>query len=319
MKILFVGYKYLHHSKYGGYDWISKYPKSDYFDIRTVPFLGPRWLEKRGGRFVPAIATALSIVLSRKYDVVHFFYADRCLPSPHFIRRKTKVIATTHLRSSDYSKKYISKLKRCDAVIALSSEEERKLQGFGIHAVFLPHGFSIPQFTYKNPKDLSSKKVNIFFSGSNYRDEQTFFYIAAQMHSLRPDIMFHAVGQCLDWKKRMSSMENITVYSFLSDDDYYSLLSECDYNFLPLTFATANNALLEAQALGITSILPKISGIEDYASEKCNLFYESADVLCSLFANLKKNTSNNELIGFARQFEWKNIYEKLRLLYEDAK
>lgn len=143
----------------------------------------------------------------------------------------------------------------------LSSEEERKLQEFGIHAVFLPHGFSVPQFTYRKPKYLFEKKANIFFSGSNYRDEETFFYIVEQMRSLRPDIMFHAVGQCSDWKKRMSSMENITVYPFLSDD-YYSLLSKCDYNFLPLTFATANNALLEAQALGITSILPKISGNE---------------------------------------------------------
>lgn len=90
MKILFVGYKYLHHSKYGGYDWISKYPESDYFDIRTIPFLGSRYMKKRGGRFVPAIATALSIVLSRKYDVVHFFYADRCLYNPQFIRKKQK-------------------------------------------------------------------------------------------------------------------------------------------------------------------------------------------------------------------------------------
>lgn len=318
MKILFVGYKYLHHSKYGGYDWISKYPESDYFDICTVPFLGSRFMKKRGGRFVPAIAVLLSIVLSHRYNVIHFFYADRCLPNPRFVCKKTKVIATTHLRSDDYSKKYINKLKRCDTVISLSSEERKKLQTFGIHAVFLPHGFSTPQFTYRKPKYLFEKKINIFFSGSNYRDEQTFFYIVTQMHSRRPDIMFHTVGQCHDWKKRMSSMENITVYPFLSDDDYYSLLSECDYNFLPLIFATANNALLEAQALGITSILPKISGIEDYASEEGNLFYESMDMLYSLCLNIKPSPKNSKLVDFARQFEWKNIYEKLRLLYEES-
>lgn len=318
MKILFVGYRYTHHSKCGGYDWISKYPESDYFDIRKIPFLGPRLMQKRGGRFVPVLAAFMSIIFSRKYDVIHFFYADSCLANPLFISRKTKVIATTHLRSGDYSKKYITRLQRCSAVIALSSEEVQNLQTLGVRAVFLPHGFSFPQFTAGTQKSLLDEKVHIFFSGSNYRDEQTFFYIATQMRLARPDIMFHAVGQSPDWKERMRSMENVKVYSFLPDDEYYSLLSRCDYNFLPLIFATANNALLEAQSLGIISILPKIGGIEDYASETHNLFYESLDMLYQLFLRLGKGARDDGLIDFARQFEWENIYGRLRVLYEEA-
>ena len=121
--------------------------------------------------------------------------------------------------------------------------------------------FPFPSSHIESQNIYLKKKRTYSFQAQTIETKKHFFYIVEQMRSLRPDIMFHAVGQCSDWKKRMSSMENITVYPFLSDD-YYSLLSKCDYNFLPLTFATANNALLEAQALGITSILPKISGNE---------------------------------------------------------
>ena len=45
--------------------------------------------------------------------------------------------------------------------------------------------------------------------------------------------------------------KNAITYDWVDDNVYYTLLSKCDYNFLPLAFATANNTLLEAQFLGI--------------------------------------------------------------------
>ena len=97
---------------------------------------------------------------------------------------------------------------------------------------------------------------------------------------------------------------------------YYSVMADCDYNFLPLTFATANNALLEAQFLGIKSILPDISGIEDYAAPKpMNVFYSSQDELNSIMDRLTKSTPSSDIIKHAEQFLWENIYPKLMEFY----
>ena len=317
MKILFVGFKYLHHSYFGGYDWISNYPGADYFDITKIPFIGSRFMCKRGGRFVPSLGAFIALLKSRSYDVVHFFYADRCLAINKNL--STAFVATTHLRSENYDNKYLTTLKKCSCVITLSSDEAYKLKSIGINAIFIPHGFNIPSFQQELTAGFDCTKINIFYAGSNYRDGETFLSITEYMKSECPNMIFHAVGQNKTWKEKLKGKSNIIVYEHLSDNEYYTLLCNCDYNFLPLTFATANNALLEAQSLGVVSILPKISGITDYACEKENLFYSGFSDLTALFQKLNKRTSCSLLKDYSKKFEWKNIYSELSKLYEGLK
>ena len=87
-----------------------------------------------------------------------------------------------------------------------------------------------------------------------------------------------------------------------------------------MTFATANNALLEAQFLGIPSILPSISGISDYAAPSpLNIFYVSREDMEEVFVDLEKVQDNraSELRNYANKFSWENIYKLLERFYLD--
>lgn len=83
---------------------------------------------------------------------------------------------------------------------------------------------------------------------------------------------------------------------------------------MPVTFATANNALLEAQAVGIKSILPRIPGILDYAAID-NIFYDNIENLINLIDHLSKSSISTEIISHAQKFRWENIYLQLDEFY----
>jgi glycosyltransferase involved in cell wall biosynthesis len=109
----------------------------------------------------------------------------------------------------------------------------------------------------------------------------------------------------------------VFVWDRLTDNEYFSLLSQCDYNFLPLTYATFNNALLEAQSLGIKSIIPNIDGVTDYASQEegANLYYNKKDDLQNIIRNLKKEEPSDLLKEYSKKFLWTNIYKQLSVFY----
>lgn len=317
MKVLFIGFRFLEHSKYGGYDWITNLKNSTYLDVRKMPF-GSHY-QKHGGR-IPLFLTYISCFFkSSKYDVVHFFYGDRCSFSRRWVAKKTKVVATVHLKSENFPDKWVRKFKTYDSIICLSKSEEEKLREKKLPAHFIPHGFNRPVFitTELSSIDFDKNKLNVCFLGSNYRDYDTFIKIAEIMQEKRFDIVFHALGQSRNLKDKICNKKNIKVYPHLNDDLYYSLIQNCDYVFIPLLFATANNALLEAQSLGIVSILPKIPGILDYACEKENIYYQDFENLETIFLNLKKRQKSTELIEFSKKYEWSNIYKKLEALYKE--
>lgn len=314
MKILFVGYRDNRHSKFGGYDYISRFPNGDYLNAKNLPFnFIP--VGKRGKRLNLLFLDAVARLKSKKYDVVHYFYSDFMLFKKLPTRRNCKFIATIHMKSEAFSNKQENILKSFDKVICLSSTEEKKLRDKGINAFFVPHGFNKPVFNKKDIKNFDKNKINVFYSGMNYRDFDTFVHILDFLKSKKLDICFYAVGQSDSNKEKLYCKDNVVVCPRLFDDEYYTLLSLCDYNFLPMTFSTANNALLEAQVLGIPSILPKISGVFDYASEEYNIFYKDIYELKEIFLKIKRNTYSKNLSDFSRKFSWDEVYKNLEKIY----
>ena len=127
--------------------------------------------------------------------------------------------------------------------------------------------------------------------------------------------IFHILGQTEANKKVLKKFQNVVLYPHINDDVYYSLLKECDYSFLPVTFATANNALLESQAMGTRAIIPQIAGITDYSDAENNIFYSNADELFCIFDKLEKKSVCENLTEYSKKFEWTHIYTLLDNFY----
>lgn len=323
MKILFVGYRDPNHSAAGGYDPIAAMPGADYLEGTGIIRKYPKSVTGRLRKRLALMWLYIRARLRRPhYDVVHCFYADTCL-FPFRRSNKHKLVVTTHLDIKDrqrFPAKFIQLLRKANAVVVLSSYQANQLKNeYGIQAHFIPHGFNIPKFEHRMPEsaaDFDSSKINLFVSGQQYRDIETVFEAVKYCHEHLPNIHFHLVGSKQELKDNVKGFNNATIYPRIYNDEYYTLMSQCDYNFLPVLFATANNTLLEGQALGLRGIFPLLPGISDYAApEPLNIFYKDREHLFSILSLLQKSPLSSELKHFFKRFEWKNIYPKLQDLY----
>lgn len=317
-KILLVGYRDKAHSSAGGYDRIINNPNADSLLGENVPF-GFIPVSTRGKILNVFFLDVIARIKRFNYKVVHFFYGDTLL-IPFIRLRRHKIVATIHMDMEDnkrFKKIFIYVLKHIDGVVVLSSNQQKKLkEKYNIDSVFIPHGFYKPKFTMIN-MNINETRINISVLGQNYRDYNAIKEAVKFSLYNNKLIHFHLIGQSENFKKEMMAYENVTCYPRLSDDEYFSVLNSCDYNFLPVTFATANNALLEAQFLGVRSILPAISGIMDYAAPKpLNLFYDSLDEMKSIFASLRKTKHSEDIVLYSKRFEWGSIYKQLNAYYE---
>lgn len=319
MKLLLSGFRDNRHSKFGGYDWIRFYPEADYFSDKDVPF-GFLKVGQKGKSFNLRLLEKFTNIKASKYDIVHFFYGDLTLYHPLSKKRRFKAIATIHNNTEKIEKHHeniIECIKSLDAIIVLNSNQATYLrEKCNINAYFIPHGFDRPQFNFMPAKeiiDFDESKVNVIVTGRQYRDYETLEY--AIQNSSEMGIQFYLIGLKEEQKRRFQHYKNATVCPRLNDDAYYSLISSCDYCFLPLTFATANNALMEAQHLGVRCVLPKISGVTDYANPFDNIFYNDKTELLEILSKLEKQTISVILKSHAEKFLWKNIYSQLGDFY----
>lgn len=317
LKVLFVGLADPNHSKAGGYHKIAYMPGSKVFWDKDAlfGFLKPNKRGKIINIFFQEIQARWK---SRHNDVTHFFYGDQLLLP--FLRKRGKIVATVHMNIGNRKrcpKFFLKTLRSLDAVISLSTSQQKELQDqYGIKSVFIPHGFDRVEFK-KREAGIDKRSINIVVSGSNYRDYDSLYQAVNYCLAYCPNVKFHLIGQPAKVKEKLLPFNNVICYSRLDDDMYYSVMSDCDYNFLPLTFATANNALLEAQFLGLRSILPAIPGIEDYsAPSPLNIFYSSSDEMLSIFTKLTKQHSCEEIKNYADKFLWANIYPMLEDFYK---
>lgn len=320
MKVLFLGNEISSHTNFGGYVHVKDYPNADYLDIAKICPLF--WKLGKPFKFLNYIlAVRKACKQSKNYDVIHSIYEDNYY-FPLFWKCKCKSVGTVHLDITGvYNpiRKFLLNLvlKKLDYIIVLSKEQEEKMSKLGYKCIFIPHGFIKPSFSSIKLIDkgiaFDDSKINIFFSGNTYRDLDTLEKTIEKMKE-NDNVVFHILSQKGENKARFIRYPNTIVYDRIDDDIYFTLLSKCDYNFLPLTFATANNTLLESQFLGVTSILPKLGGIMDYASTS-NLFYQNFDELLELFLKLNKTTRQSQILKDAEKFNWNEVYKQLEKVY----
>lgn len=323
MTVLFSGFRDERHSKYGGYDWIRFYPRADYLSDQDVALNYLR-IGQRGKFINLYLLDKKTRKMAKKYDIVHYFYGDLTLFSPFHNNKTYKVISTIHCDTNKLEKHHhniIKCIKSLDAIIVLNSRQCEDLRSkYGINAFYIPHGFNRPIFTFVRPEiylqDFDSDKINIVSIGRQYRDYKL-LHNAIKYLEHNDKCHFYLLGLKNEEKEKFSKCINVTVCNRLDDDKYYSLIKSCDYSFLPLTFATANNTLMESQYLGVKMILPKISGVSDYACDQENLFYLNEQDVFNIFDTIIKQKKSTVLEQYAEKYSWQSVYAQLEVLYRN--
>lgn len=68
-------------------------------------------------------------------------------------------------------------------------------------------------------------------AGSNYRDIETLKDVIKHVDNMGHSLYFHLVGIDRKIRNILNEYHFVRVYNRLSDDEYFTLLSLCDYNF----------------------------------------------------------------------------------------
>lgn len=326
MKVLFSGFRDPYHSKNGGYDKIVNIDLPKKILLAENYFLGRKYFRSHVMRLPFTLLDLHTRIERYEFDITHLFYGEITMLFflPYLKSKKHKTVITLHLNIEQRRnpKLFAWILKFFDGIIVLSTQQQKFLkERYGLESVFIPHGFSFPEFNKTDVSDskgktLNHRKINLLTIGSNYRDFKTLDFVINYFIE-NPDIHFNLVGVPKEIKAKYNDYKNVSIYNRLSDDEYYSIISDADYLLLPLTFATANNTLLEAQFLNLPSILPNIDGVLDYAAPApLNYFYDDNDSLITIISNLKKIKKENFLSNFAnRNFNWENIGNVIKKYY----
>lgn len=305
-----------------------------YVNGEWLPFA--RYLESTRPRHVNfLLMDLLTLIRALRYDTVHYFQPEAtAYLSPWILRILGKrIVYTVHVVDSDWlgpptsAHRRIKQLSlRAAHVIVVLSTQQRDVfsRAFPDKKVrFVPHGFTfasgeVPSVELFERRQRAPRRLVVV--GIAYRDIDMLERIAAQRGPR--DVQIDLVGMNETARSRLSRYAGVVCHARLDAESYNSLLRESFALLLPLTFATANNALLEAYNCYLPVFLSRIDGVTDYVADDDRLLFSSPEEFWSKYDALSA-LSPLELRGHcvalhdtARdRFSWSTVRAELADLY----
>lgn len=288
-KTLIVGFKFPHHSANGGYDELVNHVSGFYLNADKLLFGKAKFgSPKRKVNMI--LVELLTIIYGLFYKKIFFFYSEQCLGIANYVLKALgkQIVIAVHLDQKFWFSNEQSirtnlrrmVLNRADCIICLSSAQQLFFKSiFPKKEIrFIRHGYTF-QVKEKLKKTENGKIVCV---GENYRD----FALLKQIEATLPNILILIGASHCDitgWKNTLKSNR-------LTDTEYQVLLEGSIVGLLPLTFATANNALFEYIDNGVLPIISNIEGVCDY--------YIGGMILC--------NNANEFRYAISRAYEMNN-------------
>jgi len=293
MKILYLTHHWgnnSHHSEYSGFQRLAVFAaKNHEVTVVTWGHIETEYIDKNGIKVIEIKARDRDYLflkrfkislrgqrISNNYQVIHALYSD-CT----FFLQKDQFILTLHVLpgvvkySNLYQKLFIQlkyiliqkrALKRAKAITCVSLNIFKLLEkNIKTKSSFIPHGIDV-EYWKPNEKLLYANKYEEFFLcvGSHGVD----FPLLNKLIEMNRSFHFVVVGM----GGLISIGTNVTHLTNISDIDLKTLYMNCKAVVRPLTFATANNSILEGLSMGKKIITTRISGISDYLNEEICIF-----------------------------------------------
>jgi hypothetical protein len=341
---LVAGFHIVHHASGSGYDALANYLPVSYADANNFIFGNTRFgsLKRRINTFY--FDFYLKFV-AQKYKIVHFLYPEYHLGFTLKPLQKVKKIATMHLKLDWLQKKHreefdsfkdyaFAKIKflafsELNGIITLThaNVQETKYYFPKAKVKFIPHGIH-DNSIYFCPLTERNPKFKIITIGMGYRDFDQYRSIVDYALAHEPDWEFHLLSAWQTWQEHFKNYPNVMIHDYLVSKDYFELFNTCDVHLLPLSFATANNAYLEAHSIGIPTVVSNLPSVKDYATSQ-TLFFSHLEeaihhlkVLQNLDIHLY-NQARYQIKEEGKKFLWTNIATEVmdfyQEIYEDGK
>ena len=263
-------------------------------------------------------------------SMVHVLYGDEQLDTLLRWRRllPCPLVATFHLPTDrDYVKARFegpqkNLLRRIDAAIVVSKSQLPDFRRWlgPDRVVYIPHGIDTQLFSPQSQK-LNDGVIRLVSVGEHMRDFEALHCIMDECRILKLNVVFDVVVP-RSIHAYFFGCTNVRLHAEITEKQLIDLYHKADALLLPVTDATANNAVLESMACGTPIISTAIGGIPDYVDETAGWLFPKGDVKNiveliiagsadpSIFHSKRVGTRIKSL-----DFDWQQIVSKLRSVY----
>ena len=210
-------------------------------------------------------------------------------------------------------------LRRFDAVIVLCQSMRQAFAGMvapeRLHVV--PHGVDTDFFS-PGPARAPDGVFRLLAVGHWLRDYPTALRALAALRARGVDARLTIV-----WKDFSAELPpGVEVVHGLSDQDLRAAYRHCDALFLPLTDATANNAILEAMACGRPVVSTDVGGVREATGDAALLCPAGdAEALAEALALLAGDPARCAALGAAARaraeaLDWRHVAARHAAIYD---
>ena len=236
------------------------------------------------------------------------------------LRSRPPIVATFHQPPELLDRLInLSIVRRIDHVIVLSPEQ---VSYFTQHlpadrVSMILHGVDTNFFRPADRKRTGTFRC--LSVGSWMRDYDAILEVAQRLRSV-PQFEFQIVSRAVSNRPVPA---NVSVQSGIDDDSLRTLYQEADVLFLPVTSATANNAVLEGIACGLPVVSTDLASLRTYlpGQEAILLGGNDPGQLAEALLKLYHNPHLREEMGLAArqralQLSWSSVAKQHESLYE---
>jgi glycosyltransferase involved in cell wall biosynthesis len=276
-----------------------------------------------------SMAAELTVVrrmLRESNSIFHYLYGEKTYHySGHLNNdRQNRLVATFHQPPSRLKNDVQIKwhLRQLSAVVCVG----RNQQEFFADVVdenrifFVPLGVDDVYYTPPDSYELRDPNLCLLV-GSNYRDLPTFRGVVELVAYRRPQTQFVAVTSPRS-EELVGKHPNLTIRSGIPESELLELYRSAALMVMPLTEATANNALLESMACGLPLVITEIGAVCDYVNPEYSALVppQNARAMADTVLGLLDNPSERQRMSTgariqAEKFSWPKIIDQMQKVY----
>lgn len=321
--LVYIGFAFPHHKyTHAGYHHIKDYIQYDkVIDLQGVMEKESIYVQSFGGKLKIKFNILLYLLkcswlaLSKGHVVFHFIYGENNFVNcPLLHLRNSKIVVTFHQPYSwfENNKKWQKRLMTIDEIILVGKAEINQFQmRTGKHNVrFFPHGICTDFYC---PDNNVPKEDMVLMVGNWLRDFQFASCIFSRLKEVSPKTRIVVVTN-RDNAHFFSANDNVDVLSGISDENLRSLYRKTSCLFLPLERYTANNALLEAAAVGCNILIASNHADNSYIPEEyINICPLDESVTINTLLKIMKHDTNTKLSDFIKKnYSWEIVGKQIK-------